>query len=80
MHTSRIHGWDHQATFAGKRRGSLHVVVLCRFCGLLTTARSGSSPLRPGPCTDDRPTPPPIVWAARRTEWSASRFWTLRGR
>ena len=66
--------------FTGKRRGSIYVVVVCRYCGTMTAVNAGSSPVRPGPCIGDRPPPERIVWAARRTEATARYFWALRGR
>jgi hypothetical protein len=54
------------------------VVVICRYCNLLTTANAGSAPLRSGACTGERPAPPPIVWAARRDGAHARLFWHLR--
>lgn len=75
---TRRHSWIHQGSFPGRRCGSMHVVLLCRYCNLLTTANAGSAPLRPGPCEAPRPAPPPIVWAARRYGPHARLFWLLR--
>lgn len=80
MQATRIHGWDQAAIYRGRRPGSLRVVVICRYCGLLTTASSGSSPIRPGPCDGERPRPAPVVWATRRYEPTARYHWLLRAR
>jgi hypothetical protein len=80
MHSPPTHRWDHQATTPGRRPGSLSVIVLCRYCGLLTIANAGSSPLRPGPCDGARPEPVATVWATRRPEATARFFWRVRGR